>query len=217
MPGAFKAPRALTAAALAIAFAAGLAGCVSLLPKSEPAQLYRFGADIPEAANGGASQRIPVGLAPMSFTQPASGDRLMTINGNEAAFIGGARWVAPAQDMFEEALDRAFARGAVSTRLVERRQSASTKLVLNVDVETFEARYEAGPNAAPTVVVGLRAQMIRYPDRFVIASKTFRSTQTASDNRISAIVPAYDAAVTAVLKDLTSWTDESATAARGQD
>jgi cholesterol transport system auxiliary component len=146
------------------------------------------------------------------FTEAASGDRMLTMDGNQAAYIEGARWVAPAQGLFEEAVFRAFARNATVARLVERRQSASANYVLNLDVETFEARYVAGPKAAPTVVVALRAQLIHFPERAVIAEKTFHAEQAASDNRVSAIVPAYDAAVTSVLKDLTAWADASASA-----
>ncbi len=208
--GLAKAATAAVSVAFAVTLATGLSGCVSLFPKAEPAQLYRFQGDFAEPAQATNSNRTPVAMSPLAFTEAASGDRLLTMTGNEAAYIGGARWVASAQELFQEALGRAFARNSTAVRMVDRRQSASANMVLNVDVETFETRYVAGPNAAPTVVVSLRAQVIRYPERTVIAEKTFHAEQPASDNRVSAIVPAYGAAVTSVLKDLTAWTDGAA-------
>jgi cholesterol transport system auxiliary component len=195
----------------ALAVAGALAGCVSLFPKAPPAQLYRFEPEITESSAPPSENRIPVSLSAVAFTQAGSGDRILTMTGDEAAYIEGARWVAPAESLFEEAMTRAFAGSAVATRLVERRQSASAKMVLNVTVERFEARYEAGPKAAPTVVVALRAQLIRFPDRAVVGAKSFRAEQSAADNRVSAIVAAYDQDVTSVLKDLTAWTDQTAT------
>jgi cholesterol transport system auxiliary component len=202
--------RRAAVAALGLALTFALAACVSLFPKEPPAVLYRFEPQLPEASADAASvRRTPVLMAAVDFNQAASGDRLLTVDGDQAAYIEGARWVSSAQALFEESLARAFARESMSTRLVERRQAASARMVLNVAVENFEARYVAGPKAAPTVVVALRAQIIRFPDRSVVAARTFRAEQPAGDNRVSAIVTAFNGAMTSVMKDLTAWTDQA--------
>ncbi|MBS0294798.1 MAG: membrane integrity-associated transporter subunit PqiC [Proteobacteria bacterium] len=187
-----------------------LSACVSLFPKAEPAQLYRFG---PQAEAGAdlstAPGRVNVTLAQIEFTPASAGDRLLTMNGAEAAYISGARWVSPAQDLFEASVRNAFA-ASPQVRLVEPRRAMTSNLVLDLKVDNFEARYDAGPKAAPTAVVTVHARMIRYPDRTVVGDHMFRATQTAGDNRVGAIVPAYDAAVGAVLKELTPWTEQIA-------
>jgi cholesterol transport system auxiliary component len=200
--------RVLIAAAAALI----LAGCVSLLPKESPAQLYRFSANVPPAAAENPRGQVDVALSPIGFTSSAAGDRMLTVNGDEAAYIAQSRWIEPAQSLFEEAVGRAFESGA-ATRIAERRQS-SASLLLDIDVDTFEARYLAGPNAAPTVVISMRARLSRYPGRTVVGEQTFRSEVAATDNRVSSIVPAYSAAVSAVLRDLVSWTDQRAAGAR---
>ena len=202
--------RALAAAA-GLALVTALAGCVSLFPKAKPAQLYRFTPQM-TASQSPDGSRIPISLSAIDFTAGAAGDRMLTMNGDEAAYIEDARWVSTAQAQFEEAVDKAFEDGALSTRIVERRQSASAKMVMNLSVETFEARYENGEKAAPKIVVAVRAQLIRFPDRAVVGEDIFKSEQVASDNRVGAIVTAYNMAVTSVLKDLTAWTDKKATA-----
>jgi cholesterol transport system auxiliary component len=200
--------RLLAAAAASLA----LVGCVSLLPKTPAAQLYRFKADLGPAAAAPAGRRVDVALAPLSFTQAAAGDRLLIVDGAEAAFIADTRWVAPADALFRESLMRSFD-SAPGTRLLEPRQAPAASLVMDVRVDTFEAEYRAGMKAAPTVVVGLNVRLVRVPDRVVVAEKQFQSEVKAGDNRLSAIVPAYDAALTQALKDLVAWTDQIATRA----
>ncbi|HZZ35630.1 MAG TPA: ABC transporter, partial [Caulobacteraceae bacterium] len=79
-----------------LALAAGaslLAGCISLFPKSEPAQLYRFGTVLP-AVQETASGAAPFGvlMTVTGFDRAAVGDRILTVNGAQAAYIKSARW-----------------------------------------------------------------------------------------------------------------------------
>ena len=78
--------------------------------------------------------------------------------------------------------------------------------VLNLDVQTFETRYDNGDKAPPEVVVQLRAQLLRASDRTVISDQLFTSAQRSADNRVGPIIQAYDAAVHEVLGKLASWT-----------
>ena len=87
--------RRATATVLGLALAAGLAGCVSLFPKEKPAQLYRFTPQMQGPSASMDAQRIPISLSPVEFTAAASGDRMLTMTGDEAAYIEGARWVSP--------------------------------------------------------------------------------------------------------------------------
>jgi cholesterol transport system auxiliary component len=60
------------------------------------------------------------------------------------------------------------------------------------------------------VVVRVRAAMTRGVDRSTVAERIFEKQVTASDNRVSAIVPAYDKAVAEVLAEVVAWTTEQA-------
>lgn len=195
-----------TLAAASAAFA--MSGCISLLPKAEPAQLYRFGGD-PQAVAPSSGSKRAVALAAVQFDQAASGDRILTTNGQEAAYISGARWVAPAETLFEQAVQRAFAT-ASATRLIERGQATASTMTLDLRVERFEARYDRGEKAAPTAVVAVRARLIRFPDRAIVAERLFQASEAAADDRVGAIVPAIDSATGSVLRDLATWTDQIA-------
>ena len=196
--------RTLSALALA-ACAALLAGCITLLPDEEPAQLYRFDGDIQPAA---ASQAAPFAVARLggSFVQAAANDRILTMTGSRAAYVAGSRWVSPASVLFNEALSRAFDSDPGPARLLTRGDFSKADYVLRVDVTEFEAVYDQGARAAPEVLVSLRATLTG-ADRQLAGSKAFEIRVRASDNRVAAIVAAYDQAVGQALGELVAWTN----------
>jgi len=201
----------LRLAAVATA-ALSLSACVSLLPKTKPANLYRFGqasaaADALTAAEGQVGVFRTNGL----FQREAAGDRLVTVNGSgQVAYLAETRWVAPAAILWDEAVLAAFDADPGRARLISRGEPASAAYLLRVDVRSFEARYDHGSKAPPTVVVRIRAAMTKGGDRSLVAEKLFEQQVPASSNHVSAIVPAYDKAVAGVLKDLVAWTNEQA-------
>ena len=196
---------------LAVVLAAmSASACVSLLPKSDPAVLYRF--DVDPVGDGAPAAARQVGLLkpPARFPQAASGDRLLTITGGQAAYIAAARWVAPASILFDEAVARGFDGNPGAARLVTRGEVARAEMALRLDVRTFETVYDNGPEAAPQVVVQVRAALTRTDTRNLIGERMFQQTVRAGDNRVGAIVAAYDQAVTTIVRDLVAWTNEAA-------
>jgi cholesterol transport system auxiliary component len=198
-------PIAIGACALA------LSGCVTLLPKSKPAQLYRF--DPPAAAaktpSPPVAETIGVYRANGTFQGAAAGDRILTVSGGEAAFLAGSRWVAPATVLFNEAISAAFDANPGRVRLISRGERAKRDYSLRLDVRNFEARYDSGVGNPPTVVVRVRATMTS-TDLSKTSQRMFEATAEASDNRVGAIVAAYGEAVGQALDDLVAWTDANA-------
>lgn len=205
-------PTALLRAGLSGALAISLAGCVSLLPKSQPVQLYRFGdgrAAGPAAAP--APNAVGVFWSGGDFQRESAGDRILTITGDKAAYIAGVRWVAPAQVLFQQAVERAFDSRPGHARLVPRGGPGPTNYALRIDVRNFETRYDGGRGGSPSVLVRVRATLSRDANR--ISEQVFEATAPARDNRVGAIVDAYSAALDQVLDKAVSWTNETATAA----
>jgi cholesterol transport system auxiliary component len=60
------------------------------------------------------------------------------------------------------------------------------------------------------VVLGMTARIVKFPERTVLAERRFDAEAPASDNRVGAIVTAYDQAVAKGLDELVTWTDTSA-------
>jgi cholesterol transport system auxiliary component len=200
----------LIAAGTGLLLAAALSGCISLLPKSKPVQLDRFGeSPAATAAAAGASRTVGVVLGSIGFPRAAVGDQLLTVTGNTAAYISGARWVAPAAVLFQEDTERAFDRDARVVRLLQRGEFAQARALLRLDVRTFEARYEAGAAAAPTIAVSVHGTLSRLDGR-LLADRTFEVRQPATDNRVSAIVQSFDQATSQALAQVIAWTDQTA-------
>ena len=198
--------RAMTRGAMLVAVASLGAGCISLFPKADPAQLYRFGATTPQLQeNPSVEPSFGVLLMATGFDRAAASDRILTVSGTQAAYIKDARWVTSSVALFDSALQRTFDADQGPARLVDRAEIARIDYVLKLDVRTFEARYDHGQAAAPTIVVEVHAALDRTQDRVVVGDRSFRASVTASDNRVGAIAQAFDQAVAEVLGELVAW------------
>ena len=197
--------RSLALAALA---AVSLSGC-ALLSSPDPVQLYRFG-DAAGPVAAPVASPVQIKLRALEMPQASQGDRLLGVTGSEAAYIAGARWVSPAVMLYSDALETSFASQARTVRLIGRRELTPTTRLLDVDVRAFETRYDY-TGAAPTVVITVRARLLRFPERTVVSEQTFTVSQPAGENRVSAIVGAYDLATRDVNTQIVAWTDANAT------
>jgi cholesterol transport system auxiliary component len=200
--------KAVTRSLLLAAAASLLTGCISLFPKADPAQLYRFGATTPQVRETVSGEPgFGVLLTATGFDRAAASDRILTVTGTQAAYIKDARWVTSSVALFDSALQRAFDADQGPARLVDRAEIARTDYVLKLDVRTFEARYDHGQAATPTIVVEVHAALDRTHDRIVVGDRSFKASVTASDNRVGAIAEAFDLAVAKILGDLVAWVD----------
>ena len=192
--------------ALAAVAAVSLSGC-ALLSSPDPVQLYRFG-DAGGGLTTAAVSPVQVKLRALELPQAAQGDRLLGVTGSEAAYIGGARWVSPASMLYSDALEASFHQSR-AVRLIGRRELTPTNRLLDVDVRVFETRYEYA-GAAPTVVIAARARLLRFPERTEVSEQSFEVRQPAGENRVSAIVEAYDVATRDLNTQIVAWTDANA-------
>jgi len=189
-----------------LAAAVLLAGCISLIPKETPSPLFRFGEDPPAAPQGvPAGARRSVQILPLTFDHAAAGDRILAVTGDSVAHIRGGRWVSSARNLFDTAVTRAFNVEGAGVRLIAWGEAVSPEYFLKINVVTFEARYDHGLNAAPTVVVEMRAALSKPTDRTLIGEKSFQASAAASENRVGAIAIAFDQAVSQVLAGLVAW------------
>ncbi len=183
-----------------------LAGCISIIPKETPSPLFRFGETPPPAPQGiPAGARHSVQILPLAFDHASAGDRILAVTGDDVAHIRGGRWVSSARNLFDTALTRAFNVEGTGVRLVAWGEAVSPEYFLKVNVVTFEARYDHGLTAAPTVEVEVRAALSKPTDRTLVGEKTFEASAPASENRVGAIAIAFDQAVSKVLAGLVAW------------
>lgn len=201
-------PVSVIARLAALAAMAALAGCISLFPKTAPSQLYRFDANIGAPTASGPPVAIRQGAT--DFDPASGGDRILTVTGDQVAYIQDARWAIPASELFQQALERGLNAPGGPTRLVDIGESGQAKYRLRLQVTHFETRYLAGAAAAPTVFVSGRATLDRQDNGALVAEHPFEASVAASDNRVGPIVEAYDAAVSKVVGDLAAWVAQTA-------
>ncbi len=195
---------------LAATAAIVLSGCITLLPKTKPVDLYRFGGSGAAVSASAVTGTVGVFRASSLFQREAGGDQLVTITDGRVAYLSETRWVAPAAVLWDAAVLTAFDADSGPTRLISRGEAGKVDYVLRLDVRNFETRYDKGPKAAPSVVVRVRASLTSGSNRTLTGERIFESQVTAADNRVSEIIPAYDRAVAEVLKEIVVWTNATA-------
>jgi cholesterol transport system auxiliary component len=204
-----RTPAIRLALAGVLIFAVALAGCVSLLPKQKPVQMYRFEAALPTSPPAAPipGQPFALRLAPLSFELAAGSDRILTVNGDRTAYIAGARWVSTADSLFDDALSRAFEAHAGPARLLERGEAAPADYVLKLDVRAFEVHYDRPNPSSPKVRVEVFAALDQRGAATLGATRLFTAEAPAGSNTVHDIATAFGAAVGKVLGDIVAWTD----------
>lgn len=201
-------PSGYLSAAVAGLAALSLSAC-ALLSSPDPIQMYRFGGAVQALPADPIASPVQVTLRRVEFPESTSGDRLLGVTGTETSYIGGARWVSPAADLYTESLEVAFAAQARRVRLIGPRELTRGDSSLDIDVRTFETRYDT-PGGVPSVVIAARTRLMALPERTVEVERTFTVVQPARANTVTAIVEAYDLATRDLNSQIVAWTDQAA-------
>ena len=116
-------------------------------------------------------------------------------------YFADARWSGPLDEVVQDLAVQAFA-GAARLRNVSAEGSAfASGYWLELQVDDFQAEYAAA-GGVPTVHVHFTARLGTAGDRKLLGSFEATADQAASDNRLSAIVDAFERACNAALEQL---------------
>jgi cholesterol transport system auxiliary component len=179
-----------------------LSACGSLLGGGDKAVLYRLGGDIPPAQAAPAGE-LPVRVARPILPSGAEGERILAISGREAAHLAGSRWVGPAPDLLRETIAAAVARAGGPAYALN--GGGSPKFLLSTGFTHFAAYYDGGPEQPPVVRIAAQTELRRAGNDQPIAVALHSAEQRASDNRVSAITEAFDAASLQISGDIAAW------------
>lgn len=142
----------------------------------------------PEAGPGLSSERIALLRSEQRFD-----------------FYAASRWAAPAPDVVGSVIiDALRATGAFSAVLDDSAPFA-TRYSLRCTMRRFEADYTRGGNA-PTVFVVLDCTLGRRRDRELLATFTAQGSARAAEDRLNAVVAAFEVATAAAMQELGSAT-----------
>lgn len=207
------------ASPIAVAAALMAAGCVNVLPEVGPApQVYRL--DNGGAPNGAgermqaaafsataaASSDMTLTVVPLLAPRALATDRLavMTEDGH-LSYAAGARWNQRAPELIQERFVTALEDDGRIGAVVRPEDGVRTRYELRLELLRFEAVYDRGDDAAPVAIVGFRGRLIERNARKLVASSRFEAETRASENRMAAVVDAFDAALDQATAEVVDW------------
>jgi cholesterol transport system auxiliary component len=212
--------RRLAAAALAAALGAALAGCVEIpVGKEAPPRLYVLTpkSTYPEVVPRADWQLLvetPVSPAGLNTARIALQDSPI-----ELRYFEYANWIDSAPKMVQALIIESFENSAKIVSVGREQIGLRSDFVLKTELREFQAEYEErlpanskelGPDAPPPWVrVRLNVKMVQMPQREIVAHQTFERRVRAQENRMNAIIDAFDDALGKALKSVVVWTLET--------
>ena len=116
-------------------------------------------------------------------------------------FYAASRWAAPAPDVISSVMiDTLRASGTFSAVLDDSAPYAA-RYSLRCTLRRFEADYTKA-SGAPTVFVALDCTLGRRRDRELLASFTAQGSARAAEDRLNAVVAAFESATAAAMSEL---------------
>jgi len=185
-----------------------LAGCGSLFQtKAVPPAMYMLSA----AAGPPAGAAIPRIAADLAVLRPRlraglDTDRIAALYPDRRLeYFADARWSGPLDEVVQQLAVEQF-RATASLRNVGADASVfAGDYWLEIEVVNFQAEYSAA-GAAPVVHVHFLARVGTAADRRILAVFEANAEQAAADNRMSAIVDAFDRAADSALAEIVKGT-----------
>ena len=200
------------AAALSLGATLSLTGCVTLLPKEKPVQLYRFSydpaslgkdADVSQAPL--SPTPVPLAMSVVTFPQASAGDRVLTSENNELSYVADSRWAVPAQVLFNEAVNEGFARAGRGLQL-EAHGPGAASFRLELNVRKFETDYHHGRSM---VAVDIDVRMIRLSDHAIVGQRYITADVGVARNDMGDMVEAYNKATTQAVMALIDFSQDA--------
>jgi cholesterol transport system auxiliary component len=168
-----------------------VSGCLGGLKNELPAPVnYRIGA--PKLAAGepiAADVQVAVEATAPGLDGTGIAARFP---GSRIDYLAGARWPVKIPALIESALIEGLQDSGRLRSVQGDFSRYRTTHTLTLEVRRFEADYTSGE--PPVAAVALTATVGRQSDRRVLAAFTVAAEEKASENRVSAVVAALDAA-----------------------
>jgi cholesterol transport system auxiliary component len=107
-------------------------------------------------------------------------------------YYAGATWGDTAPHIMQYFLVNSLQRSDKFHSVTTEQARIAADYLLDVDLQDFQAEYAGA--SAPAVRVGITVSLTRIKDRKLIGNWRFSATTAASDNRLGAVVAAFQAA-----------------------
>jgi cholesterol transport system auxiliary component len=116
-------------------------------------------------------------------------------------FYAASRWAAPAPDVVQSAIIDTLRGTGTFSAVLDDSAPYAARYSLRCTLRRFEADYTRG-GGAPTVFVVLDCTLGRHRDRELLASFTAQGSAKAAEDRLNAVVAAFESATAAAMNEL---------------
>jgi len=188
---------------LALAAALSLTSACSILPQSEPVDIYRL------PVNQASQSAIPVDWSlrlnkPLA-SETLAGPRIAVIpQGDVLSSYKGARWSDPVPLLVRNRLLDGFQRDGRVQRLSADDSNLQADYELAGELQAFQSEYRDG--GAVEVVIRYDARLVQGRSQRILASKRFEVRQPLADTQVSAVVAGFGAASDQLAGQVVNWT-----------
>ena len=184
-----------------------LISACSILPKSEPSDVYRLPtAQAPASASSAAAQPWSLRLNKLQASEVLNRPTIAVIpQGDVISSYKGSRWSDPAPVLLRNRLLDGFQRDGRVTLLSTDDSNFQADLELGGSLQAFQTEYQG---TSATVVVRLDALLVRGYDQRILASKRFEVRQPLSDVKVPAVVAGFGQATDQLTVQVVSWAVE---------
>jgi cholesterol transport system auxiliary component len=185
------------------------AGCTGSLfqSKAAPASVYLLSARIDAPA---AAALLPADLVVLRprIRKGLETDRIAVLYPDRRLdYFADALWSGPLEDVLQDLAVQAFHSGARLRNVSADASAFAGGNWLEIEVVDFQAEYASvSATGVPTIHVHLLARLGSAGDRHIIATVDADALQPAADNRLTAIVDAYEKAVDTALAKIVADT-----------
>src|SRR5262245_56030992 len=129
-------------------------------------------------------------------------DRIVLLRSDRRFDVYAAtRWAAPAPDLVESVLVDQLRGASLFSSVLDDSAPYAPRYNLRCGLNRFEADYTGG-GSAPNVQVVLDCTLGRYRDRTLLANFTAQGSVVAADNRVGAVVSAFEGALGKAIAEL---------------
>jgi cholesterol transport system auxiliary component len=187
---------------LALGLLSLLSAC-SILPKSEPSNVYLLPAAPTASASSAAPVKWSLRIAKPQATMALDSPRIAVVpEGSVISNYKGARWSDNGPVLLRNRLIDGFQADGRIAELSSDDAQLQADLVLVSDLRDFQSEYH---NGQVTVVVRLDVQLVNSASRKILAARRFDVQQAASSDQVADVVRAFGQASNNLSTQLVPW------------
>ncbi|MCX5506555.1 ABC-type transport auxiliary lipoprotein family protein [Pseudomonas sp. BJa3] len=193
----------------ALATALSLATACSILPQSEPVDIYRL--PVSQTARSAAPLDWSLRLNKPLASEALAGPRIAVIpQGDVISSYKGARWSDPTPMLVRNRLLDGFQRDGRVQRLSADDSNLQADYELGGELQAFQSEYRSG--GAVEVVIRYDARLVQGRSQRILASKRFEVRQPLRSQQVPAVVAGFGTASDQLARQVIDWTVSQAQA-----